>query len=311
MFDLASSAICREEHACRFCGGDRVKVVPIRKWQGPPVFRCPHCLTEFIESSATREEDLAVDDLYDEFSAGQRGSENWPVYTALARNRLSWQLPLAFGGRDFSCLSFLDIGCGSGHLLTAAKELGFRHVIGVDADAMAVSQGQARGLHVHRAFWPVPAAREEKYDFISLVHSLEHMPFPGEALQCCLDCLAQNGVISIDVPDQGSLPAALKRVLRHTGRRPDHYAYLQPPWHLSAFRLRSFEAFASKHRLSFVWKRRTSPLDKNVFPHTDAYWSGRFRWNRRVYALARLVGQGGHISVGLVRDGRPRLHQTE
>jgi hypothetical protein len=66
-------------------------------------------------------------------------------------------------------------------------------------------------------------------------------------------------------------------------------------------RQRSFEWFAADRGLNFLWNRQTSPLDRTVFPHTDYYWSGRFRWNRRIYTLSRLLGQGGYLTIGLRR----------
>jgi len=41
-------------------------------------------------------------------------------------------------GRDFSCNSFLDAGCGSGVLAIAAAKLGFSRVVAVDFDPQAV-----------------------------------------------------------------------------------------------------------------------------------------------------------------------------
>jgi 2-polyprenyl-3-methyl-5-hydroxy-6-metoxy-1,4-benzoquinol methylase len=284
---------------CRFCAAKAVYAMRIRKWPGAPVFKCHNCCVEYLGQRVNTASNSSKESLYDEFAAGQRGNRNWTTYVAMAKQRLLWQTPLAFPRSDLAGMRFLDIGCGSGHLMQAAKELGMGCVAGVETDGHAVAFAQSKGLDVYHGVWPIADLVGTRYDFISLMHSLEHMPNPGEVLESCLDHLNEGGTLAIDVPDQASLPASFKRLLRYAGRRPDHYGYLQPPWHICAFRLRSFEVFAREHRIAFLWKRRTSPLDKSVFPHTDDYWSGRFKWNKRVYTLARMLGQGGYLTVGL------------
>jgi SAM-dependent methyltransferase len=237
--------------------------------------------------------------LYDGFSSGARSDQHWNTYVELARHRLTRQLRLAFPDRPCSMLRFLDIGCGGGHLVEAAIRLKFQEAVGTEMDRAAVASARAKGLNVFAGSWPVAELENQRFDFISMMHVLEHMPNPGEILLRCLACLNQGGVLAIDVPDQGSLPSVLKRSLRILGRRMKEYGYVQPPWHVFGFRKRSFEVFADLHGLKFVWIRRTSPLDKSFFPHTDDYWSGRFKWNRRTYQMARLLGRGGHLSIGL------------
>ncbi len=292
---------------CRLCGSEELRFRTSLKGE-LQVFRCPTCkadmltgTVQFPQAAVVTADSAPASDLYGGFSAGQRSAQYWEDYVGCAGQRLAWQKEIAFPNRPFSELAFLDIGCGGGHFMAAAKRLGFQRAVGTEVDRAAVEQARAKGLEAHAGEWPVAEVARERFDFISLMHVLEHVPKPADFLSHCLGCLAPGGLLAIDVPDQGSLPALFKRVLHKCGRRPKDYGYVQPPWHLSGFRLQSFDWFAGQQRLKYLWRRRTSPLDRTVFPHTDYYWSGRFRWNRRVYTVSRLAGQGGYLTIGLRR----------
>jgi len=65
---------------------------------------------------------------------------------------------------------FLDIGTGTGILAVAAAKMGFRHVMGVDTDPLAVEAAQINSTINHtpdiRFRKGEPADLEEQYDFI-------------------------------------------------------------------------------------------------------------------------------------------------
>lgn len=285
---------------CGFCGADCPLQIAVLDG-GLTVLRCRCCTADFAARVGRKEavSQLVGNELYDGFAAGQRSARHWAAYVNSACKRLEWQTNLGFPGRKLSDLTFLDIGCGGGHLVAAARELGFAQALGTEADRVAAQAARQRDLDIYVGAWPVPELAARRFDLISLMHVLEHTLAPGLFLDQCLRCLAPGGMLTIDVPDQGSLPSYVKRVLRRIGRRRNEYGYVQPPWHLYGFRWRSFDCFAEARCLEFVWRRRTSPLDRTVFPHMEDYWSGRFRWNRRLYWLTRTLGQGGHLCLAV------------
>jgi SAM-dependent methyltransferase len=100
--------------------------------------------------------------------------------------------------------SLLELGCGRGELLVAAREEGWQ-VAGVDMTASWA--GSAADVPVEVA--PVEAARSlerpESYDVIILAAILEHLYDPARCLDRCHRALAPGGLIFIDVPNECSL----------------------------------------------------------------------------------------------------------
>ena len=90
----------------------------------------------------------------------------------------------------------LDVGCGSGRKLLSMQRSGFKSLAGIDpfnsADIIYKS-----GLKIlKKDIFQV----HEKYDFIMLHHSFEHMDSPGEVLNKVLEILQPGGHLLIRIP---------------------------------------------------------------------------------------------------------------
>ncbi len=94
----------------------------------------------------------------------------------------------------------LDVGCGSGRKLLSMRRSGFKNLIGIDPYNES-DLFYPNGLKVLKK--DVFGVRE-KYDFIMLHHSFEHMPNPREVMIKLNDILAHNGCILIRIPVAGS-----------------------------------------------------------------------------------------------------------
>ena len=128
---------------------------------------------------------------------------------------LNWEW---FRGYASTRSRILDIGCGHGELLRNMRWRGFRHLTGVDpfingsvkADGLRIVRGEVGDL-------------DERFDFVMLHHSLEHMPNPLGALSEVRRLLRRRGAVLVRVPVAGSWPE-------------QHYAVnwigLDPPRHL-------------------------------------------------------------------------------
>lgn len=99
------------------------------------------------------------------------------------------------GIKSFSA-RILDIGCGSySPWLTHLSRLGFRNLTGVDPfiesdrDHGNVRIYKKRLDEIH-----------EKYDFVTLHHSLEHMPNQIDTLKTIASLLSKNGICLIRIP---------------------------------------------------------------------------------------------------------------
>ncbi len=117
----------------------------------------------------------------------------------------------------------VEVGCGPGHFLDAARERGL-HIEGVDP-ARTAAVAAARGHRVHALFLEdfVPDA---PFDALALWEVLEHLPWPADALQRMRTWLAPGGVVALSTPSMSGIPA---RVL---GAR---FPMVSPPDHLELF----------------------------------------------------------------------------
>jgi len=114
----------------------------------------------------------------------------------------------------------LDVGCGDGTFLLAARAAGWR-TAGTELNP---ELARAEGLDVHPALDGVRALAP--FDAITLWHVLEHLPNPGDTLDSLRALLAPGGVLIIAVPDARGLQA------RWTGAQ---WLHLDVPRHLTHF----------------------------------------------------------------------------
>lgn len=126
----------------------------------------------------------------------------------------------------------LDVGCGDGAFLAAAREAGFE-AAGVEPGA-AAEAARKRGLNVVPSLDQVAAG---PYAAITLWHSLEHVPDPAATLAAVRSLLAPGGALIVAVPDAEGLQA------RTFGR---HWLHLDVPRHLHHFARRSLTALLQR-----------------------------------------------------------------
>lgn len=123
--------------------------------------------------------------------------------------------------------ALLEVGCGAGMYLDLMRALGWKTVVGVDFSAKAT--GQARdvlGLEVHCGDLAEVGLEAERFDAVSLSHTLEHVPDPVAFLAEIRRVMKPGGRLAIVVPNMGSLCA------RVFGR---FWLGLEPPRHVVDF----------------------------------------------------------------------------
>jgi SAM-dependent methyltransferase len=121
----------------------------------------------------------------------------------------------------------LDVGCGEGTFLLAARQAGWA----VTGNEMNPEPARRNGLDVSTTLEGGP------YDCITLWHSLEHMPDPVGTITKLSGMLSPGGVLIAAVPDAGGLQA------RVFGAR---WLHLDVPRHLFHFGSRSLRLLFEK-----------------------------------------------------------------
>jgi SAM-dependent methyltransferase len=99
----------------------------------------------------------------------------------------------------------LDIGCGTGNFLAAARDAGYG-VTGIELDRNAARFAKER-LSLQRVL-PLTISEfaeqheEERFDVVTFFEVLEHQAAPVEFLQKVKACVRPGGVIALSVPNR-------------------------------------------------------------------------------------------------------------
>src|SRR5882762_9732269 len=175
---------------------------------------CPAC------KEASRKAAIEQHGRYELFGCAACGLEFWEPrempdarwYEQMYGGRDKKLLPLEPGHKYFLADPgaprsgvLLDIGCGTGNFLAAARDAGYR-VTGIELDRNAASFARER-LHLERVF-PLTIAEfaeqhaEERFDVVTFFEVLEHQAAPVEFLRKVKACVRPGGVIALSVPNR-------------------------------------------------------------------------------------------------------------
>jgi SAM-dependent methyltransferase len=100
---------------------------------------------------------------------------------------------------EYPAKNILEVGCGGCVLLERLKDLG-KQVIGVDPSPFASEAGRRKGIEVIQEFFP-PRSLHFRPDLIFQVDVLEHIEDPLSFLLAQAECLNEDGLIVVNVPD--------------------------------------------------------------------------------------------------------------
>lgn len=122
----------------------------------------------------------------------------------------------------------LDVGCGAGYFLDAAREAGWQ-AQGVEPSPAAARVGREQlGLDIFQGTLEQASFLPASFDVITLFEVLEHLYEPAQALAEARRILRPQGLLAIQVPnDHGSY--------RSQVFRPDNRWWVIPPLHLFFF----------------------------------------------------------------------------
>ncbi|MBI5210209.1 MAG: class I SAM-dependent methyltransferase [Elusimicrobia bacterium] len=250
------------------------------------ILRCPACRVE-----SARPFEHPGDGWYRAFVSADS-------YEGVDRGRYDRFFAAVPPGADvlLSPKKLLDVGCGAGQFLAAARERGFE-AVGLDTNAEALEAARAKGVtDVFRGTLAEfrrshPGA---SFDAVTLFDVLEHVDDPNELIGLAAGLLAPGGVVAITVPN---------------ARRPTLFgrdAFDQPPHHLTRWDAEALTAFLARHGLSV---RR---LDAAGLPTWD--FSRHFigRCTRAALGCAKRLVAGGAAAARdttltrLLAEGGPR-----
>jgi SAM-dependent methyltransferase len=193
---------------------------------GHPLRRCQRCGTVSAADYADPDQVYVDGYMFGEagpFGLDVRGPGFQRYLMRVARRRVGI-LERASGLR-FGAL--LDVGSGTGEVLLAAGERGWR-ARGVEPERTAAEMARLRGLSVTVAGLEESGLPERAFDVISAFHVLEHIPDSRAFLRTMARWARPGGFVAVEVPNFASVQ---RRRLRDgwTGLRPhEHLVHFTP-----------------------------------------------------------------------------------
>jgi 2-polyprenyl-3-methyl-5-hydroxy-6-metoxy-1,4-benzoquinol methylase len=118
------------------------------------------------------------------------------------RNKI--QIPF---GLDIICSvspgRILDVGCGSGRILSLARQAGWEST-GIEFDPAAVIAARKDGLNVIEGDYRAVATLSQRYDLVICSHVIEHVDNPRLLLEMLGDMVAEGGILALSFPNAQS-----------------------------------------------------------------------------------------------------------
>lgn len=228
------------------------------------VYACPDCGLLWTEPPPTLDE---LRNAYGEAYTWQGSRSLVARAEATYRERLAradqaraakMAVALAGGGR------LLDVGCGDGLLITEARRLGIE-AFGVDrpgaplwpgCDPTWRKTGDIEALEQPQGSW----------DVVSLFHVAEHLRAPLELLRRVYDWLRPGGIFLLQVPNAGSLQAALFGARWYGFDVPRHLVHWSEATLRRALEASGFEVVRTR---GISWRDNGPFWVGSVFPGLD------------------------------------------
>lgn len=207
---------------CISCGHERTTRALTFRRPGEDehwVLQCVRCSHHFLDGWE-QSYDVGAYDYY----RSRAGLQREDLYDDLTTSRL--QAILGRLRRSVVADKVLDVGCGEGQLVLAGREMGL-DARGIDVSEPAIEVCQAHGLPCRVTDLFSPELDGERFDIITLVETIEHVPHPVAFLDRTRTLLAPGGVVWLTTPNFYSLG---KRILggKWAVLAPEHLSYFTP-----------------------------------------------------------------------------------
>lgn len=274
--------------SCPVCGGDDLKKIfdaadHFSSREVFPVCECTRCGFRFTNHFPSED---TIGRYYDSpdyisHSDSDQGLIN-RLYHYFRKQMLKKKVSLVAAHATGNPVRLLDMGCGTGYFLGAAKEQGWI-VSGIEKDKKARESAALRtGLTVNDE----NSLREighASFDAVTFWHVLEHLEKLNETVSKIKDIVTPEGIIVLALPNSQSYDARFYK---------ERWAAYDIPRHLWHFSPDTVEKLLAKHQLKII-KRVRMPLDAFYISLLSEKYRGSNPLLR--YGRALLVGTTGFL----------------
>lgn len=189
--------------SCPLCGREKYLVFDQRDFRGFQVTNvlCSNCGLVFQTPRMTASElDKFYKEHYRVAYQGQEGPNDKDLKVQKARAEYLVNLLQGLELREVQ--NYLDIGSSAGSLIKHVKQVYGCEAAGVEPGEAYRHYAESKGIRVFKDLTQIEQAEISKFDLVSLIHVLEHIPDPVEYLKALrIKLLAQNGKLLVEVPN--------------------------------------------------------------------------------------------------------------
>ena len=213
--------------ACDLCGADDAEHLLDSSRLDGPLVRCRRCGLVYVGSRRQDFTFLAADEARSGALAvrvAELGLVDHAVEDAERPLRIRADRErLAQLRRQVTGTRLLDVGAATGTFLEVAHEA-FPDAIGVEPDPITSAQARAAGHAVSTGTLDLLKPPPGGFDAITMLHVIEHLDSPHQALTLVQDLLRPGGVVLIETPTIDCL--WFRRAPQHWRQLiPDHYYF--------------------------------------------------------------------------------------
>lgn len=246
---------------------------------------CSACRLVFFTPMPTQQELSAFynDGYHDDFSQSRMAGESFAEirYQSLEKLLVAHAPSLI----DKPNRSILDVGCGTGDFLSAAKRARWN----ITGTELAQSAAQKASQKLDNSVLEGDILSLDlplcSYDLVTSYHVIEHLLDPAGMLQRCYQLLSSQGVLFIETPNISSLGARV---------RGPKWSHIIPPEHIVYFSSDSLQYALQKAGFGKVITLSSSPQSIESIQN----WPGPAkRMIRILYDLAPKVGMGAALQA--------------
>ncbi|MFZ8995409.1 MAG: glycosyltransferase [bacterium] len=185
-----------EEVSCLGCGNHHFSYPYIKKFRW--LLQCKSCGFMFVYPQPTKEEleEIYSENYFDEW--GSKEAEN-----ALREIKMkTYRKQLLEIGKFQDFHTILDIGCGLGYSLDSAVEQGYE-ITGVEFNEVIANEIRQRHEKIYTDLDEI-LAKNQKYDVITLMEVLEHLPDLSKLFTELHRLMSENSLVMLTTIDADS-----------------------------------------------------------------------------------------------------------
>jgi glycosyltransferase involved in cell wall biosynthesis/2-polyprenyl-3-methyl-5-hydroxy-6-metoxy-1,4-benzoquinol methylase len=190
--------------------------------------------------------------------------------------------------------SLLEVGCGNGYFLKAAKDMGWQ-VYGIEVcNELAAHISKHLQMNIFAGALEEAGFGEDFFDAIYLNHILEHLTDPSGFLAKVKRLLKKDGVLFISLPNAQDIIGILRRVSTQLRFSRGWAGYLNPPMHLHAFKPGSLNKLLERTGLRVLKMFTVAEGNRLYYPDYSGFTFKKM-CKRLIAFPMQFLGMGAHV----------------